>query len=490
MRLVIALHTAERDTKGRWLVDAEARASIISKATEAELRRAHEAWWASFWERSYILVSSADTTQRMAAEIVTRGYALQRYMLACAGRGAYPIKFNGSLFTVDTYHRPGSAGGFDADFRRWGGPYWFQNTRLAYWPMLAAGDFDMMAPLFTLYADALPLRRAATQRYYGHEGAFFPETMNFWGTYTNTNYGADRTGLPSGLTANRYIRYHWNSGLELSLMMLDHYAYRPNARFVRTTLLPVASDVLRFFGKHWARNANGIIRFSPAQALETYQNDVVDPMPDVAGVRVVASRMLALPDSLTTPALRAEWRDLLNALPALPVRVEGVDTLLAPAAQYGASGNIENPELYAVFPYRIFGVEKPGLAMARRSFEKRVNTQNGGWQQHSVQAAILGLTNTAMALMVDNFARRDTLCRFPAFWGPNYDWTPDQDHGSVAMLALQNMILQEKGGDVILLPSWPVNWDVAFRLHTTGNAVVTGLLSNGKIQYMQISEEE
>lgn len=79
-------------------------------------------------EWSYIIVSSEDTTQHAATATVTRGYALQRYMLACAGRGAYPIKFNGSLFTVDTYDRPGPAGGLDADFRRWGGPYWFQKT--------------------------------------------------------------------------------------------------------------------------------------------------------------------------------------------------------------------------------------------------------------------------------------------------------------------------------------------------------------------------
>ena len=48
---------------------------------------------------------------------------------ACGGRGALPIKFNGSIFTVDT-------GKLDADFRQWGGCYWFQNTRLAYWPMI------------------------------------------------------------------------------------------------------------------------------------------------------------------------------------------------------------------------------------------------------------------------------------------------------------------------------------------------------------------
>jgi hypothetical protein len=490
MRMMITLHTNESDTRGKWLADAGAKASVIRKASETKMRAAHEKWWASFWERSHIIVSSSDPSQLEATETVTRGYNLQRYMLACAGRGAYPVKFNGSLFTVDTYDRTGSAGGLDADFRRWGGPYWFQNTRLAYWPMLAAGDFDMMKPLFTMYAAALPLRRAATQRYYKHDGAFFPETMNFWGTYTNANYGFDRTNMAPGLTANTYIRYHWNGGLELSLMMLDYYSYRPEASFVRSTLLPVATDVLRFFGKHWPRTTAGKIRFSPSQALETYQKDVVDPMPDVAGTRVVAERMLALPESLTTPALRSEWRDLLRALPLLPMRVEGGDTLLAPAAAYGPTGNIENPELYAIFPYRIFGVQKPGIEMARRTFARRVNTEKGGWQQHGVQAAVLGLAVESSAEVVANFSRRDTLCRFPAFWGPNYDWTPDQDHGSVAMLALQQMLLQEKDGQVLALPAWPQNWDVSFRLYTSGNAVVTGVVVKGQMTHMDVSPAE
>ena len=55
------------------------------------------------------------------------------------GRGAQPIKFNGSIFS---YGKPD-----DPDFRRWGGPgFWFMNLRLIYWPMLAAGDFDLMLP--------------------------------------------------------------------------------------------------------------------------------------------------------------------------------------------------------------------------------------------------------------------------------------------------------------------------------------------------------
>ena len=96
---------------------------------------------------------------------VTEGYVLQRFVTACAGRGAYPIKFNGSIFTMDN---PAEDKGKDkvtgrnivepvsADFRAWGGQYWFQNTRPMYWARLAAGDFDMMQPLFRMYWNKLP----------------------------------------------------------------------------------------------------------------------------------------------------------------------------------------------------------------------------------------------------------------------------------------------------------------------------------------------
>ncbi|MCP4641422.1 MAG: LamG domain-containing protein, partial [bacterium] len=107
-------------------------------------------------------------------EAVSRGYALQRYISACAGRGGSPIKFNGTIFTVDAEVKGQQ---FDADYRRWGGPYWNQNTRLAYWPMLAAGDTEMMRPWFRMYADMLPFAKARTRTYFDCDGAFFPETM-------------------------------------------------------------------------------------------------------------------------------------------------------------------------------------------------------------------------------------------------------------------------------------------------------------------------
>ena len=82
------------------------------------VRPAHELWWEKFWNRSWIHVTTGGTAPGGTsasdrtltglngrpteddAFVVSRAYALQRFITACAGRGAYPIKFNGSLFTV------------------------------------------------------------------------------------------------------------------------------------------------------------------------------------------------------------------------------------------------------------------------------------------------------------------------------------------------------------------------------------------------------
>lgn len=114
---------------------------------------------------------------------VTSAYILQRWITACAGRGNYPIKFNGSLFTVEPKLVDGQE--FNPDWRAWGDCYWWQNTRLPYFPMIARGDFDELSPLFRLYRDVLPLCNARSQIYHNVKGAYFPETMTIFGTYGN-----------------------------------------------------------------------------------------------------------------------------------------------------------------------------------------------------------------------------------------------------------------------------------------------------------------
>lgn len=79
--------------------------------------------------------------------------------------------------------------------------------------------------------------------------------------------------------------------------------------------------------------------------------------------------------------------------------------------------------------------------------------------------------------------------RFPAFWGPNVDWIPDQDHGSVALIALQTMLLQSEDRKTLLLPAWPRNRSVDFKLHAPLQTTVEGSYQDGELIHLRVTPE-
>jgi hypothetical protein len=399
-------------------------------------------------------------------------------MNACGGRGAFPIKFNGSIFVVDNK--------FDADYRAWGGGYWWQNTRLPYWSMLQCGDYEMMRPLFDMYLKALPARKLATKTYYNHSGAFFPETMSFWGNYLDQGdlgYGTDRSGKPDGLTDNEYIRRYWQGGLEMVAMMLDYHDHTADPRFRDETLLPFATEILAFFDQHWQRGPDGKILFHPAMSLETWW-DATNPLPEVAALRFLLPRLIVLTND---SALKATWSKTLADLPPVPLTAD--KNRIAPAERFATKRNVENPELYAVFPYLLYGVERPDLTIARDTFAARGSRNNCGWCQDAIHAACLGLADEAAAMVTARAAAVAGDFRFPAMWGPNFDWIPDQDHGSNTMTALQRMILQTAGERILLLPAWPRQWNASFKLHAPQNTTIEARVQDGKVLDLKITPE-
>ncbi len=103
--------------------------------------------------------------------------------------------------------------------------------------------------------------------------------------------------------------------------------------------------------------------------------------------------------------------------------------------------------------------------------------------------AYLGLVDEARAAVVSRARSHDGGERFPAFWGPNYDCTPDQDHGGVLMKAFQAMLLQTDGHKMFLLPAWPRDWNVEFKLHAPQQTIVEGVYRDGKIVSLNVTPE-
>ena len=487
---VLALHPA---SPAAWRAAMEELIASVREADGTARRAAHKEWWRAFWDRSWIEMSGRGPEAARDAELVSRSYALQRYVQACAGRGRYPIKFNGSLFAVPY---PGKQG--DADYRRWGPGYWWQNTRLPYYNMCTAGDYEMLQPLFRMYAqDMLELWRHRTRRYFGFDGIFFSECVYFWGDVFTETYGwtpfAERE---DPLQESGYHKWEWVGGLELAFLMLDYCEHTEDRRFLQETAVPFADLTLQFFANFYDTGKDGKLVMHPAQVLETWWEST-NPMPEIAGIRAVAARLLALPKDAVPADRRATWEELLRKVPELPIREEEGVRMLAPADSYSDRRNIENGELYAVFPFRLLSFEKEDRELALAALRQRSFLGHYGWRQNDLFLAYLGLAESARDAVVtragtrnhDSFGQwnpelaQQNLSRFPGFWGPNFDWYPDQCHGGVLNTALQAMLLQCDGRKIFLCPAWPVNWNVSFKLHAPFQTTIEGSVTNGEVNY-------
>ena len=179
----------------------------------------------------------------------------------------------------------------------------------------------------------------------------------------------------------------------------------------------------------------------------------------------------------------------MEKLPTLPTRDTADGTALAPAEKFARKINVENPELYAVFPFRQIAVGNDHIEWGVNALKHRWDKGAFGWRQDDIFMAYLGLTDQAKEYVVSRARSYDKNSRFPAFWGPNYDWVPDQDHGGVLMKAFQSMLMQVDpySKKIYLLPAWPNHWDVNFKLHAPYNTVIEGTVINGKIEKLNVT---
>ena len=62
-------------------------------------------------------------------------------------------------------------------------------------------------------------------------------------------------------------------------------------------------------------------------------------------------------------------------------------------------------------------------------------------------------------------------------------------NGGVLMKAFQSMLLQTDGKKIYLLPAWPREWDVDFKLHAPYRTIVEARVRRGGIEYLKVIPE-
>lgn len=489
----IALHQQQSSEPSVWKDALLTSCKRISNKDQ----KATADWWKSFWGRSFVHATGDAAT-------ITRNYTLFRYMLGCNAFGTAPTRFNGGLFTFDPEYVDAKQA-FTPDYRKWGGgTFTAQNQRLVYWPMLKSGDADLMKPQFEFYRRLLPTAEARSRTYWNHGGACFTEQTENFGMPNPSEYGWKRPeSFDKGIEYNAWLEYQWETVLEFCQMILETNRYT-GADI--SSYLPLIESSVFFFTEHYAYLAsergrrkldgNNQLVIYPGSACETYKM-AHNPVNTIAGLTRVLLTLKEVktnhPEYTSGSLFSLHQTDsLLRLIPPMPVRELNGHAMIAPALSWERINNTEVPQLYPVFPWRFFNSRNDTLHHARNTWYHDPDVQkfrsHVGWKQDNIFAACLGLTAEAWEL--NTLKLGDGPHRFPAFWGPGFDWTPDHNHGGSGMIGLQEMLLQEtESGELLLFPAWPMDKDVHFRLHASGGRVVEARLENGKVVLQQITNQ-
>ncbi len=480
--LLLTLFSEQASYFGQW---HQSLKPALARASDKKAFSKTKQWWKNFWGRSFIRINNDSINSR--AWEVGRNYQLFRYMLACNSRGDWPTKFNGGLFTVDPIFTDTVNKGLTPDYRNWGGGlHTAQNQRLVYFPMIKNGDWDLLQPQLNFYLRLLKNAELRSKVYWDHGGACFTEQMENFGLPNYAEYGTKRPAdFDKGVEYNAWLEYQWDTVLEFCLMMLEENRYTGNN--LSDERLAFIKSCLRFFDEHYQylakqRNAkpldaNGKLVLYPTSSAETYKM-ATDASSTIAALQVIAQRL--------------QLDSLLKRIPSLGYQQFNGHTTIAPAKSWERINNTESPQLYPVFPWRIYGVGKPGLDTAINTWRYDTNVikfrSHVGWKQDNIWAAGLGLTDEAWrltSLKLQNSGRR-----FPAFWGPGYDWVPDHNWGGSGMIGLQDMLLQTDDKRILLFPAWPKDKDVHFKLHAPYNTTVEAEVKNGQVVLLKVLPEE
>jgi hypothetical protein len=356
----------------------------------------------------------------------------------------------------------------------------------------------MMKAQFDFYFRILKNAELRTAVYWNHKGACFTEQMENFGLPNPAEYGYKRpVYFDKGVEYNTWLEYEWDTVLEFCFMMIESHNY---SNTDIKEYIPFIESCLVFFDEHYqylskqrgikSLDGNGHLVLFPGSAAETFKM-ANNASSTVAALKTVLSALLSLPAEYLGGEKRKAFKLMLAKIPPITFTEFNGHKTIAPAKTWERINNIESPQLYPVFPWGIYGIGKPDIDVAINTYKYDTNAVKFrsymGWKQDNIFAARLGLTEDAAKfteMKLKNSGRR-----FPAFWGPGYDWTPDHNWGGSGMIGLQEMLLQTDDKKIYLFPAWPTNLDVHFKLHAPYQTTIEGMVKNGKSEIIRVIPE-
>ncbi len=458
---------------------ARERLAALRKAGLEATRRSHQAWWADFWSKSFLRLSSEDGV----ADYVANLWYVHTYAMGAGSRGEVPPKFNGGLW-ID-----------NRDEREWGTAYWHWNTQETYWPLYAANHLELLKPYYDMYFGMLPAVVEWTKQTWETEGAQYQETIPFngaMGVWEKARGIHPRLPVPAHVAHTNLVL---SSSAEIAMQFWWHYLYTGDQTFLRERTYPLMKEVATFYVNYLEKNAQGKHDMYPSNAHESFWS-VKNPTTDLAGLRYLFPCLLEASRILGVDAdLRPVWQERLDNLAPYPKDAQGEAVLYyeMPPDEKPVYRNAENPELFPIGVFPLITQGSPDYDLALRTFHRRRNVNVYGWTTDSICAARLGLADSPEGEHPPQQMGLRELLPLHAEYYQNYPCGLQDYYGrkpgkhcylegsGTFSTGVGEMLLQSWDGVIRICPALPKAWDADFKLLATGGFEVSGHARQGQV---------
>jgi len=445
------------------------------------VRLVAEQRWEEFWRRGGIFTNpKADPSDPVRQ--LGRNHTLARFIMASNQGAELPPRLT----------LPATEPAPDRQVRaEWTG----QGLRLLGWAALGGGDEDLLTPVLRLHRDRLgPAQvRAKLAK---SEGALFPEALTLAGL---SPFPTAPDGMPRDPLISRQLtsplEFGWMAArarLELGRDLRADLPWILEAvRGVAGLHAPKPAATKQAKGEKPAATAPSTLVLEPVSALGLCPG-ATNPADLVAALRALLPALIA--SDQVAEKDRTALTELARRLPELPLAEKGGVEVLLPAAKAPRIlATPDLPELHAAWPFGLVGVANPtGLELAQATWDNLAGLPAGARpsatppraaalrQAPLALLASLARTDEAGKVALARFADAASSGRYPLRRGGGIDLSALAE-GMTGLHAMLIASEPDAKGRIFLLPAWPRQWDVTFRVRAPGGTIVDGVVEGGKL---------